>query len=314
MICVVTCLACQHEGEGKRISPSARQYLDSALNIMQHHSINRAKLDWNTIRNQALNRADTARSPRDTYESIRLALKLLGDRHSFFLPPERREWLRKRTVSEQLLPTSKEIAPNVGYVSIPGFGGGERAQWDSFATNLQQQIEFMNSKELAGWVVDLRKNTGGNMWPMLAGISALLGADTVGAFVSPTGEKHYWVCRAGQTESCGTKAPPSVLGDRNLRLAVLIGPSTMSSGEAIAVAFQGRNDTRFFGLHSRGLSTANEEFLLADSASLILTISSFADGLGRVYANGVSPDEKVESSNSGEDLVLVAALRWLTSE
>jgi C-terminal processing protease CtpA/Prc len=33
----------------------------------------------------------------------------------------------------------------------------------------------MDQGNLAGWIVDLRNNGGGNMWPMLTGIGSILG-------------------------------------------------------------------------------------------------------------------------------------------
>src|SRR5262249_27262645 len=48
-----------------------------------------------------------------------------------------------------------------------------------------------------GWVVDLRGNIGGDMWPMLAGIGPILGEGGVGAFVGK-GDKRKWVYRDGR--------------------------------------------------------------------------------------------------------------------
>ena len=45
---------------------------------------------------------------------------------------------------------------------------------------------------LAGWIVDLRHNRGGNMWPMVAGLGPLLGEGRAGAFVDPDGGATWW--------------------------------------------------------------------------------------------------------------------------
>lgn len=52
------------------------------------------------------------------------------------------------------------------------------------------------------------------------------------------------------------------------KVAVLIDNGTASSGEAVLIAFQRRPDTRTFGNATCGLSTANQEYMLSDGASL----------------------------------------------
>ena len=45
---------------------------------------------------------------------------------------------------------------------------------------------------LVGWIVDLRGNTGGNMWPMVAGVGPVLGNGVAGFFVPPVGASTPW--------------------------------------------------------------------------------------------------------------------------
>jgi len=81
-------------------------------------------------------------------------------------------------------------------------------------------------------------------------------------------------------------------------LAVLIGPQTASSGEAVAVAFRGRPHTVIFGQRSRGLSTSNNQFRLSDGAILNLSVSVFADRQGRRYGDELDPDVAVPSADA----------------
>ncbi len=48
---------------------------------------------------------------------------------------------------------------------------------------MHRKIAEQDSKNLLGWIVDLRWNSGGNMWPMIAGIGPLLGNGTYGYFI-----------------------------------------------------------------------------------------------------------------------------------
>src|SRR5690348_5042975 len=59
------------------------------------------------------------------------------------------------------------------------------SQFVRFETNLQRIIGDLDRYHPDGWVVDLRGNVGGNMWPMLAGIGPLLGEnDHLGEFLT----------------------------------------------------------------------------------------------------------------------------------
>jgi len=56
-------------------------------------------------------------------------------------------------------------------------------QFIAFETGLQKIIGDLDRSHPAGWIVDLRGNVGGNMWPMLAGIGPVLGeGDDLGEF------------------------------------------------------------------------------------------------------------------------------------
>lgn len=50
----------------------------------------------------------------------------------------------------------------------------------------------LDAPDLVGWIVDLRGNGGGNMWPMIAGVGPVLGEGTAGAFVDPDDNVTLW--------------------------------------------------------------------------------------------------------------------------
>jgi C-terminal processing protease CtpA/Prc len=54
-------------------------------------------------------------------------------------------------------------------------------------TTLHELLDQIDDGTLRGCIIDLRRNTGGTLWPMLAGIGPLAGAGKVGAFVSAHG-------------------------------------------------------------------------------------------------------------------------------
>lgn len=300
----------------------AMGYLDEALNVMQEHSLKRDEVAWPALRERAMSRAAVAEAqlPEDTYGIIKVALHELGDGHSFFLPPgaapEAADNAGSLARPEALRLGEKE---SFGYVRVPAFRstGGAAAE---FAGILQDEIERADAEGVCGWVVDLRGNFGGNMWPMLAGIGPVLGEGLAGYFVEPDGGRQAWSYEAGASKMdrramVEVPGAPYRLRTGQPPVAVLIGPQTASSGEAVAVAFRGRGQTRLFGEPTAGLSTSNKGFRLSDGARMVLATAAFADRTGETYGGPVQPDEYLSGGPSepplAEDPAVEAALGWL---
>jgi hypothetical protein len=296
------------------LSPEALTYLDEALDIIQEHSLNREQIDWERLRGRARSRAMGAGTPEDTYLAIQFALKDLGDHHSFFMTPQQFAELEEGTADlSNPEPSGRLLDSGLGYIMVPGFAGlGDDA--NEYATEIQEIIREIDQDSPCGWIVDLRQNIGGSMWPMLAGIGPILGEGRVGAFVSPDGEQSGWTYTEGQAWE-GDSLQAAVtgtayeLGNTSPPVAVLTGPRTSSSGEAIAVAFRGRPNTRSFGQATMGLSTANESFELSDGARIFLTVSVFADRTGQEYGGVIAPDEVAGVEE--DELTLQTAVDWL---
>jgi C-terminal processing protease CtpA/Prc len=195
-------------------------------------------------------------------------------------------------------------------VKVDSFSGSG-AQATAFATAVQGAIASADRDDLAGWIVDVRGNGGGNMWPMLAGVGPVLGEGRVGYFIDPAGAESFWEYRAGEALLHGTLLQrvdrPYRLRRGSPRVAVLIDNGTVSSGEAVVVSFQRRPDTRFFGTATCGLSTANQQFEMSDGASLLLTVSVMADRTKFLYGGPIAPDEEVTDPREAEQ----RAVAWL---
>ena len=339
-----TCLAQSRTTETTKSDPIA--YLSHALDEMQAHALRRGTVDWPRVRAEAFARTAHAETTVDTYDAIRLALASLGDHHSSLHLTTSLENLELERKAQH--PSGQ--GPNAQQMSFTAFvgryepegrleilGGKTFAlivvtkclpendrQFVAYETKLQRIVSDLDHSHPAGWVVDLRGNVGGNMWPMLAGIGPVLGeGDDLGEFFNVDGHS-VWRYRDGIAAEVGnekeTPYPPvegtpyKLAGSPNA--AVLIDRSTGSSGEAIAIAFRGRPHTRFFGEHTTGVSTVNQTYALSDGASLWLTIGVQADRSGHQYIDGLSPDEVIQSDDKmlpdGQDPVLQEALRWLS--
>lgn len=288
-------------------------YVGRAIDIMQAHSLNRAAIDWPAFRNAVFARADGAETVSDAHPALRYALTQLEDRHSTLLTPAQ---LYGDADAAGVVPAVTPQSPRgelldaaTAYVWVPSHPGGHPAADRAYADALQVAIYRLDRSDPCGWIVDLRDNPGGNMWPMLAGLHPLMGDGTVGAFRSPDGDTLWWVGN-GMAGSGPTVQATSRYAHRLARpgppVALLVGPRTASSGEALAVAFRGRAHTRSFGEPTFGVPTGNRGFRLTDGSLMFVSASRFVDRAGTVYDGPIEPDVAV----SGDD-VLRAARRWL---
>lgn len=297
-----------------------------------------AGVDWAALEADLLARAADAEDTVDLLPVYSRLLQALGDGHSFVqADPALRETYRTRHGREfdadvvRPAQTSTFImrrertartlalgAAEAELVTAPKvFGGGQDAR--DYADQVFGLVAAA-SERACGYVVDLRGNVGGNVWPMKAGLSALLGEAWLntdgysrfenGAFLINEGEHRD---RAAARVSDWRPLPR--LAD--IPVAVLIDDGVASSGEGIALAFTGRVNTRFFGQRTAGVASSNEGFLLSDGVNLVVTTDMMRDRDGRTWPEGRTPDVPVPagegSPTDADDAVVEVAKAWLAS-
>lgn len=282
------------------------------VDIMQANSLHRFTIDWTEFRTRVLAEGASAQTIADDRPAIRLALQLLGDGHSFYQAPDGTIIRVPIRVCAAGPLAVGDMPADIGYVRVGSFTGGA-AQAIAFARAIQQAIFDADRDGLAGWIVDLRSNGGGNMWPMIAGLGPILGEGIAGYFIDPRGDETPWGYENGSSNIDGIRQV-SVPGPYRLRrerprVAVLSDNGIASSGEATLIAFRGRPDTRSFGTPTCGLSTSNRGYSMPDGATLQLTVAVMADRARTKYGDSVPPDEIVADSE-----VVVRAIAWLRSD
>ncbi|GAA2724982.1 hypothetical protein GCM10010439_23950 [Actinocorallia aurantiaca] len=274
------------------------------LGMLERRALNRALVDWTQFH------AVSARSLGEAHAVIARAVEMLGDKHTFFLTPTvAAERLARRSAQTDPLPTGRLIDDRLAYLAIPSVAGWDEPVRRYTATGAAL-VRELDGHDPAGWIVDLRGNGGGNMYPMVTVVAPLLGDGHLGSFVGADGSvQSRWELREGRVLDGPTnKSPvpnPYVLRHLRPRTAILIDRGTASAAEATLISFLGLPRVRTFGEPTAGYATGNEGIDLPDGARLILTCSKEADRLGRVYDNNpIAPDER------GED-ALALALTWL---
>lgn len=288
-------------------APSTRvvDYMDRAIRLIQRHALMRDSIAWPQTRAQMMALAGGMQREEQTHPLIDFLLFTLNeyDNHSSFTNPTQAKTLATERgadwgIFSGELPTPKAryLGDGIGYIAVPWFWSLNTKAETAFATQLQGLIRQIDlGHPVTNWVVDLREDWGGNMWPMVAGLLPLYGKKAKDAYRQETKVAHPYQLR---------KLPH--------RVAILIGPQTNSSGEFTALSFIGLPGVRSFGLPTGGHTINNETYDLSDGARLVIASFVGKDRAGRKYLHGILPDEEIKArATAATDPTLTAATAWL---
>lgn len=301
--------------KNQKSSQLAKTFIDSALHIISTNSLYRSSLNYDQLKQEALNISGMAEKPEDCYlavEYLIAAVRSSGDNHSFFISAEEAaHWANSDDPEEQIEFAKAKMVKNCGYIMIPGFHSGNESLMQKFADSLQNSIRYLNAQNPAGWIVDLRQNTGGNMEPMITGIGPLLDTGKIGWLENIDGKRDHWYYINGKyawdTEE-GISASNPVQLKKKLPIAVLTSPTTGSSGEIVTISFIGNSNTKSFGEPTWGLTTGNGEYTLPDGSKIFLADTRMVDRNGRVYDGRITPDFEI-TNDGNTDTTLDAAIQ-----
>ncbi len=302
-------------GTGKeKMSRTARKYLKEFFAAVEPEALDTEKIDWAKLKMMAKQIAAGAKTPADVHTAISYVLPRINF-HSFFMKPQRATRMAGTNLKEGEIDPTIEFATGhliggtVAYLTVPEFGSGHQPTQRAYADSLQRLIASMDQDETTGWVVDLRGNTGGNCWPMLAGVGPLIGEGVCGYFMGRDGSNAQpWSYTDGKSGMNGFPITETInyeLKKASPRIAILTGPRTMSSGEVTTVAFRGLENARSFGAPTGGYSTTNSSISLSDGGLVLLTVSVYGDRNKNGYGAEIEPDVLAEDA-------LAAAVKWLT--
>ncbi|APT83837.1 hypothetical protein CAQU_00625 [Corynebacterium aquilae DSM 44791] len=282
------------------IKPSPQKYAADVLRIADYMAIDSDSENYARVKEEIKPRIKSASSYEDLYEPLNQAMKAAGGKHSSFLPPEKTE---PSTAENSVAPTV-ESSGNIGIVRLPSLGKGEFGQ--TYADIVTQGLL---EHAQCGAIVDLRGNDGGDMGPMVAGVSPLLPDGVLLRFVG--GAFTSTVNLTGNSVSGGGSPTATSGGKRDVPVAILTDGDTASSAEATLLAFRGLDNTRSFGTPTAGYASANSLILMPDRGGIQLTVANDEARTGEVFSDDpIPPDELVDGDPAQ---VEKAALAWLAS-
>ena len=300
------------------IEDSVKNYLDSSLTIIEKNALNSNKVNWKVLKENVYAKASGAKTYEDILPLYSYIFEQIDDHHGS-LNYKNKSYGWKGNDVRQPNPVidsatgkykairSQKIGNDIGYILIPGNRDFRGRYTDSISNVIKLTLAKVQGKDIKGWIVDLRVNTGGNMYPMIAGLSNLLGEGKVGGFVTYDGKASgSWVVNEGAFYVDSIKASAvSYNGypiQSDIPVAVLIGRNTASSGEMTAITFIGRKNSTLIGEPSGGYTTVNSGFILNDYSGLNLAVDFAADRNGTVYPKRLFPNIEVVGRDDFENL------------
>lgn len=286
-----------------------QEYLNEMLDYMEENHINRKSIDWPAFRLAVQQKGAGAETIADADESIIYAFELLNDQTSFLITNQGKSLTFTTPCTDAAAP-EVNVPADIGYIKIPPFGNsGVNAA--IFAEKMHGEINAQDKADLKGWIVDLRGNTGGNMWPMLAGIGPVLGEGTIGYFIDSNDVKSAIEYKGGAALYDGVAVVavsfPYTLLSTNSKVAVLVDHATTNAAESVAIAFIGKTNTRSFGPLTCGRAGGNQTFSMSDGSILYLTVAFLADRSETEHRGELQPDEVVDDPA----LIFDKAVDWI---
>ncbi|HUF00166.1 MAG TPA: S41 family peptidase [Anaerolineales bacterium] len=213
-----------------------------------------------------------------------------------------------------------EVPRGIGYLELT-FESGNHVQ---YPTDVQKLMRNMDRTAVCGWMIDLRRIPGGDVWSYIAAVGPLLGEGELGGFEYSDGRQEAWAYSNGEvfwnneyrfeSEVDGSIYKPK----RFAPVALLVSPATQAAGELMLVAFQGRPELRSFGEPTRGLPTLITHTDLSDGSKLLVSGAHSFDRNGTIYNGPIAPDMFVQTDwskfGTEQDPAIQSALDWLHSQ
>lgn len=262
--------------------PSPQQYAEAALKKMDFGLYTGP--DWPQQKKQAMRDLQSAKTYQDTYLILQKMAELLGGKHSHFYSSSE---IKKEKQALTNLPDI-QLSDGVLKVKLPAFMGDDRTR-ESYITRLR---DGLNQTGYQAVILDLQQNSGGDIYPMLAGLATLLPDDDLFQFIYKDGSKETFNLAQKGLSKIVANPKKMAIKKRAVPIAILIDGQTASSGELTALAFKNLPNVKVFGQATAGYTSGNIPYPLYDGALLQLTTSRIQDRSGKIYENTpIEPDQ-----------------------
>lgn len=306
---------CQHAFAQQE---EVQKALNTFLDTVQTRSYMRDKMDWNKIRQEALEQTKNMSNTDSLLPIFKNIIASLKDYHSEIELSKNKEdklALIKQyatlTYEQAGYPalhfSHKMINNKYAYIKLPGVMLEHRRYLDTI-TNQLKELDFQNPK---AWIIDLTENDGGSAYPMTVPFHDLI--DTNMTYSYYTGKNNYGddillnnnelphdgfytvddsVAQMFKLDSIQTIK----IRNNNVPIIILTSQLTGSAGEITTTHFMGQKNVTIIGLRTAGLTSGNELIPLSHGYNLNLMMGVLRDRSGKIYniGEGILPDISID--------------------
>lgn len=242
-------------------------------------------------------------------------------------------WESERANFSVFLPIEgRRIGDNIGYIETFGIST-EVATEDQvrYVAGAHDLISEIDSMPTCGWIVDLRRNTGGDTIIMALAYAPLLGNGVIFGNRRADDSREGWLIydRGVLDTSAFPMWPnrmlftpnPYTVQQLDVPIAVLVSAATASNGEFTAMAFKTRPNTltQIFGEETRGfLRDGLISLPLWDGALMYVVDKTDIDRDGQPFPSSIIPDVPMGVDytvyGTDDDPMIQAATTWLEEQ
>lgn len=314
--------------------------VDSVLQKAKETSMYSSTVNWDSLNKQIRFKAENATTIQELKPAFEVLLNGLRDHHgkiinakdysyiAWFTDYKNRRHIDNRKFDNDIWKIVNDTAlkfeykllnGRIGYLKIAGIGPNVDIQKE--AEKIRAAVITLSKNKVNNWVIDLRYNGGGNMYPMVTGLGTLIGDGIVGKLVSASKDTLFnWRILNGNF----IYDVPDVVTLKNNpkfkplpKVAVLTSRWTVSSGEILATCFKGRPNTKFFGEATGGYTTNNNWEIINEQVILNISTGIYCDRNGIVYDKNIPVDIEIPFEvvkETEKDKCVIEAIKWLTQK
>ncbi len=313
-------------------------FYDSLLNTLKSDYLYKNDVNWTSLENETKSNLKQFPDFRSSLAQTTVLFDKIKATHcevfyndstsytaTFNGPTEKdfsEQWVKKYVTTPSF--EVKVIDNKYGYILMPGINftdiSAENIQ--KLAQPMYDQIaEIKNNKKLAGWIIDLRFNTGGNCHPMLLTLYDFLGDNMVYGSLDINKKLFLSVkMKNGKYFDNGELTSQIIPKGKKMtktKVAIITGKATGSSGEITAMSFKGRKNTIFIGEPTGGKTTTNDKRDLPFGIVMALTIGYDCDR-NKIGYERIIPDILISKQDNFENLLedknIEEAMRWINKK
>lgn len=252
------------------------QYVKVGVALMDRRALYAEGPEWESARREALEA--TPADMDEAQEVVLKALKVAGGKHSFIMPAS---VVAQNDTAVCAMPVVTVDDDGLTIIQLPDFMGNKEEGQRYVSTVLDAL-----PAEVTGAIIDLRGNTGGNMYPMIASVHRFIDdGDNMLRFRGR--KKSHQIPLSYVLRMQGIDEQPHI----TCPVALLTDSMTASSGEALLLCFRGQTNTRTFGGGTAGYASANAPFPMPGGSKLVITTSCDVARTGEEFCDDpIQPD------------------------